>query len=76
MSVAPTADHNSLPIFPELVGVALDEVPSLLAFAGADLVVARAARVASPGAVGLVVARGARPASPEGFLGVDVSHHS
>lgn len=69
MSVAPIVDHNSLPVFPDLAGVALDEVPSLLGFSLPGFA----------GAVGLVVARGARgapPASPEGFLGVDVSHHS
>lgn len=76
MSVAPTVDHNSLPVFPDMAGVALEEVPSLPGFAGAGLVVARAARLASAGAVGLVVVRGAPPASPEGFSGVDVSHHS
>lgn len=66
MLVGPNVDHDTLSIFPELGGLALGKLHSVLDFAGPGLVCARGARGA----------RGARPASPEVVSGEDVAPDS
>lgn len=62
MLVGPNVEH-ALSIFPELGGLALGKLHSVLDFAEAGLVGARGAR-------------GARPASPEVVSGEDVAPDS